>query len=512
MGQFTILDTEIVQEEDLGVNFFLDEQSLGKFRAEETCKYLQELNPDVQGHFLSEPVETFISRADSLTPYSHILVVSPIDPDILTIISEHAKSTHKPIFYIHCVGFYAHFSIYLPPTFPIVDTHPDPTSTTDLRLVKPWTALGDFAAEKSSGLDEMSGHDHGHVPYLVLLLHYLEEWKKSHDGKVPSAYREKTEFRNLVSQGMRTKNAEGGEENYEEAISAVLKSLNEPTASSGVREVFAADECQNLTKESANFWIIAHAISKFYETSKVLPLPGAIPDMKAQSADYIALQNVYKSKARGDVQSVLAGVRSLEKQLGRSTKIPESEVEAFCKGASHIKLIRGRPLHIVKPTEKYAGLTWGDRAKFAFNALSDESSLVLLYIAFLAYDEFCATHRKDKHLTGPQPPGVETATLDEHAEKLVGIAKRIVGGILAEVGKDYDVDGEREEWDAIVKRLTEYCVEITRAGGAELHNIASLAGGMIAQEVIKVVTKQYIPVDNTCVFDGVKSISEVLRL
>jgi amyloid beta precursor protein binding protein 1 len=43
-----------VQEEDLGVNFFLDEQSLGKSRAEETCKYLQELNPDVTGHFLSE--------------------------------------------------------------------------------------------------------------------------------------------------------------------------------------------------------------------------------------------------------------------------------------------------------------------------------------------------------------------------------------------------------------------------------------------------------------------------
>lgn len=52
----------------------------------------------------------------------------------------------------------------------------------------------------------------------------------------------------------------------------------------------------------------------------------------------------------------------------------------------------------------------------------------------------------------------------------------------------------------------------TRAGGAELHNIASLAGGMIAQEVIKVVTKQYIPVDNTCVFDGVKSLSEVMRV
>jgi amyloid beta precursor protein binding protein 1 len=439
-------------------------------------------------------------------------VVSPIDPEILIIISEHASRTHKPVFYIHCVGFYAHFSIYLPPTFPIVDTHPDPASTTDLRLVKPWQALSEFVAEKSAGLDQMSDHDHGHVPYIVILLHYLEEWKKTHGGKAPSAYREKTEFRDFVRSGMRTRNAEGGEENYEEAISAVLKSLNEPTVSSSVKEVFGAQECQELTAASANFWVIAHAISDFYNANGVLPLPGSIPDMKAQSADYIALQNVYKSKAREDVQAVLSSVRSLEKRLGRPSKIPESEVEAFCKGASHIKLIRGRPLHIVKPKEKYAGLTWGDRARFASNALADDTSLILLYIALLAYDEFCATHRKDNHLTGLQPPGVGTADVDPDTRKLVDIAKRIVGGILAEVGKDYNKDGDLEEWDSIVHRLTEYCAEITRAGGAELHNIASLAGGMISQEVIKVITKQYIPLDNTCIFDGVKSLSEVLRI
>ena len=45
-----------------------------------------------------------------------------------------------------------------------------------------------------------------------------------------------------------------------------------------------------------------------------------------------------------------------------------------------------------------------------------------------------------------------------------------------------------------------------------MHNIASLTGGLVAQEVIKVVTKQYVPVDNTCVFDGVESKSAVLKV
>lgn len=49
VGGFTIVDPATVLETDLGVNFFLEEQSLGKSRAEETCRLLKELNPDVSG-------------------------------------------------------------------------------------------------------------------------------------------------------------------------------------------------------------------------------------------------------------------------------------------------------------------------------------------------------------------------------------------------------------------------------------------------------------------------------
>ena len=54
IGQYTILDSSVVTEADLGVNFFLDESGLGGFRAEHSCKLLQELNPDVHGHFITE--------------------------------------------------------------------------------------------------------------------------------------------------------------------------------------------------------------------------------------------------------------------------------------------------------------------------------------------------------------------------------------------------------------------------------------------------------------------------
>lgn len=61
-------------------------------------------------------------------------------------------------------------------------------------------------------------------------------------------------------------------------------------------------------------------------------------------------------------------------------------------------------------------------------------------------------------------------------------------------------------------RFTEAAQEVARAAGGELHNISALTGGMVAQETIKIITKQYIPIDNTCIFDGTSSRCQVLRL
>lgn len=49
VGNFTIVDDATVTEADLGVNFFLDEDSLGKSRAQACTELLLELNPEVQG-------------------------------------------------------------------------------------------------------------------------------------------------------------------------------------------------------------------------------------------------------------------------------------------------------------------------------------------------------------------------------------------------------------------------------------------------------------------------------
>ncbi|KAJ9370309.1 hypothetical protein DTO282E5_5018 [Paecilomyces variotii] len=485
IGGFTVVDPATVTEIDLGVNFFLEEGSLDKSRAEETCRLLKELNPDVDGSFYQEHIAELLQRPGFLQEYKLVIISGPIKRSSLDAVCNEARSLGIPVIYTRSVGFYSTFSVQLPAEFPIVETHPDPESTQDLRLVNPWPELA-AAGARVTDLDKMDDHQHGHVPYILLLLHYLAKWKESHDGKAPANYKEKTEFREMVRSGTRTNNPEGGEENFDEAVGAVLKSISPYELRSSIREIFEMDQCAKLTKDSDNFWIIASAISAFYKKHGVLPLPGSLPDMKAQSADYIALQNIYKTKARKDVEEVLATVRATEAKLGeRTTPVTEKEVEIFCKNAAHIKVIHGRNIPRI-------GKEATETIKTIKNNLAFPETLVPIFVAFQALDEI---------VDEIQDNGKATVSLDDDAawdakiDRLLGI-----------IGVD------ESETEDLRERVAKASVELRRADGGELHNISALTGGLVAQESLKGITRQYVPLDNTCIFDGVTSRSEMLRL
>lgn len=162
----------------------------------------------------------------------------PIRQEQLSQLEAYGQQHKTPLVAIHSAGFYSYFQINLPGAFPIVDTHPDETATTDLRLLTPWPELIAFAEELTQDIDGLDNFEHGHLPYVVILLHYLQQWKAAHDGKYPATYKEKTEFRKLVQGAARTNNPEGGEENFDEAAAAVLKTLVPPSLPSGLKEIF----------------------------------------------------------------------------------------------------------------------------------------------------------------------------------------------------------------------------------------------------------------------------------
>ena len=54
--------------------------------------------------------------------------------------------------------------------------------------------------------------------------------------------------------------------------------------------------------------------------------------------------------------------------------------------------------------------------------------------------------------------------------------------------------------------------EFVRWGGAEMHAIASVMGGIASQEAIKAATRQYQPLNNTFIFNGASGTTATFEL
>ena len=136
------------------------------------------------------------------------------------------------------MGFYSYFHIDLPTFFPVVETHPDVSAELDLRLLDPWSKLSAFAAQLTQDIDALDDHKHGHLPWAVIILHYLNEWKKCHGDSPPSSAREKAAFRKTIERAMRRDVPGGPEENFEEALSFLRRVLTPPCLPDALCEIF----------------------------------------------------------------------------------------------------------------------------------------------------------------------------------------------------------------------------------------------------------------------------------
>ena len=62
------------------------------------------------------------------------------------------------------------------------------------------------------------------------------------------------------------------------------------------------------------------------------------------------------------------------------------------------------------------------------------------------------------------------------------------------------------------RTLTSSWYHRTRGGHSSLPSTAALTGGIAAQEIVKLLTRQYIPADNTIVYNGIQQSVGVFRL
>jgi NEDD8-activating enzyme E1 regulatory subunit len=149
------------------------------------------------------------------------------------------------------------------------------------------------------------------------------------------------------------------EENFDEAIAVSFRACKRTEIPIDIQDLFQDPKTQNLVSESSKFWILVRCVKDFVEDKEsgngMLPLIGTLPDMKADSNRYIALQNwssgsfstngSYRRKFKDDFENVAGRVKKVLLELGRSeNEISRDEIQTFCKHAGYLKVICFRSL------------------------------------------------------------------------------------------------------------------------------------------------------------------------
>ena len=481
LGSFTVCDDARVSPDDVASNFFLETDSVGASYADELVRLVRELNPATSAHACTKAPAWLLAHEPAFfTQFSLIICVrqTRLLAETLADISWH----HTPPIPVVCVrnsGFQGCVGVSVG-ELGIMETHPD--SLVDLRLTRPFPALTAYA--RQFALDTSDSLALSHTPYVVLILRALDAWASRHQGALPTSAERREFIDTMTSQRAKY----GDAENLDEALAAlaphVWRPLQSPAVPAHVTALFDDAQCRHSTH---GFWLLVAALHAFVQQCGTLPLTGAVPDMKAMSLEYAALQRIYVDQARRDLdmfQHILDDVVTKAGTSREAAGLEDDTVRTFVKHAAFLQLVRGRRLRLQRTEPNIGALA---------TALADLVNPVTAqyHLAFVASDMFYEhTHRYPGQRHDWQ---ADVDPLLSHAQTYC-----------ARIGLDLS-DSDRV-------RLQHACYELTRGAHSDTPSTAAYLGGVAAQEVIKILTVQYIPLDNTCVYDGIVQAVSSFRL
>ncbi|KAJ2359361.1 hypothetical protein GGF43_000207 [Coemansia sp. RSA 2618] len=343
----------------------------------------------------------------------------------------------------------------------------------DLRVMAPFAELRAYA--DSIDLAALDSTDLAHVPFVALLIKAADKWAADTGlGKAGLTYAQRKEISALIGQMAPA----ASEENFDEAIAAVTTSCCDYEVPGDLKRILADPASSDADAQTSNFWLLVNALRRYLETEYAegkLPHSGSIPDMKADTQSYIQLQRIYKQKAEQDKAELTRCLRDvLQGAELPADHVSPGEIDMFCKNAGKLRLVRTHPLH------HEAGA-----APEIWSNLANEGVSVH-YALFRAAGAFLATHQRYPGVPGQ---GSGDGDLDSLGEKDARELKALAADLMT-------------AWGTKEPEVTESLVaEFVRSGYMELHNVAAIVGGVVAQETIKLITHQYVPHNGVCIID-----------
>ncbi|CAI2732209.1 unnamed protein product [Schistosoma spindalis] len=552
VGSFTIIDDSYVTDKDLGSNFFVTENHIGKARAQVVTESLMELNDEVNGNYLIEDVRDLLEKDPQIFLSFDVVIVTDAREKLLIRLSQLLSGTSITLVVCFSIGVIGYLRI-CPPEHVIVESHPD-SYCPDLRLDRPFPDFVKMVNEEP--LEEMTSEKLCHTPWLIIVYVFLQKFISVH-GHFPRNHKEKAEIKDMISKGAvelwsqlrkRENNLDSSFvlENFQEACQAVNTAVLPTTIPENVKKLLEDDRCNDpcvtnigisgssssnlkcptknhqqlhrkdsvyTTISSVKFWRLVRALRDFieHEGEGQLPVRGSLPDMISDSKRYLQLLTIYRERSEWAVER-------LASRLLQFPDICVDDVRLFVKNASFLNVIRCRSL------EEEMKLSPARSDDLTLLPTHKENDSMLWYLVLRGASSFLmetgrwpgssqpytttfkfSSKNQNPNSTGIPVPCEErfSSTNSEHLDmNIIESDLPTLRIHLNRVLQSFGIASNRVS--------TDYLEEMCQFRGNELHSVVAFMGGVVAQEVIKLITHQFIPISKPLIYNAIHQKVELL--
>lgn len=431
----------------------------------------------------TDSYEEYYKRFDAV-----IVATDSVSNKALCRLAETCETNNIPLATASACGLYGEVRTCAGTRWAVERVTPEGSTMMDLRLTSPWSELAAYVEMKTCDLERLDEAAFKHVPFVALLAHATKQ----------CGSRDRRAVRDALAAMRRGVD----EENFDEAMANARYAWTDTGAvTEEIKRLIDDERARKLSPTSDKYWFLVAGLRAFIEREGCLPLQGAIPDMTSTTESYVELQRLYADKAAKDAASVRRNALDAAHCAGVANPeefIPESDATTFCKNCRHVRVLTWRPLEEELLASKE---TSGFVAESARSALEDPAKAMSLYIfvALRARTSFNEISKKRF------PGDFKTSTagsVDHRVKKEASVMQALMMEWFT--SKGIKLTPEQAEMASNV------AYETTRYGASRLNPVGAILGGIMSQELIKIITRQYTPMQNRLIYDGVRGTTQQL--
>lgn len=108
---------------------------------------------------------------------------------------------------------------------------------------------------------------------------------------------------------------------------------------SDIRALFPSGPPTSLHTPHSSFYHLLNALSKFTSLPPyTLPLTSTLPDMRSNTANYIHLQKLYKTRAEEEKTAF----KEILSKGGRGAGVGDEEIDSFVRNCHALRVLKGK--------------------------------------------------------------------------------------------------------------------------------------------------------------------------